>query len=286
MKYSVVVPAHNEATFLPGLLESLCSQDHLPVEVVLVNDNSTDDTAQIMRDFSNRYSFIRFVNHVSSTSHQPGSKVIRAFQQGLNALKEPYSVLVKLDADLLLPTHYFSTLLQLFEDEKVGIAGGFCLEQNAAEQWEVNHPMHKDHVRGAFKAYHRDCLEAMGGLRQNMGWDTVDELLARFHGFSVRTQENLYVKHLRPLGKGYAKSSAFAQGKAFYQMRYGLALSVLAALKSALKKRSLPWFVSIVWGTFSAFFSQSGFMVTREEGRFIRRYRWAQVGSICNFKHL
>ncbi len=280
MKYSVIVPAHNEAAFLPGLLDSLCSQDHLPVEVVLVNDNSTDDTAEIMRDFSNRYSYIRFVNRVSSASHQPGSKVIRAFEHGLSMLKEPYTVLVKLDADLLLPTHYFSTLIPLFEDEKVGIAGGFCVEQNATGQWEVNHPMHKDHVRGAFKAYRRDCLEAMGGLRPHMGWDTVDELLARFHGFSVCTQENLHVKHLRPLGKDYASSSVFAQGKAFYQMRYGLVLSILAASKSALKKRSLTRFVGILWGIISAFFLRSGFMVTREEGRFIRRYRWTQVGLV------
>ena len=40
MIYSVIIPAHNEAVFLPGLLDSLCAQDHLPVEVILVNDNS------------------------------------------------------------------------------------------------------------------------------------------------------------------------------------------------------------------------------------------------------
>mgnify|MGYP000867847409 CR=1 FL=1 len=38
MNYSVIVPAHNEAGFLPGLLDSLCSQDCLPNEVVLVNE--------------------------------------------------------------------------------------------------------------------------------------------------------------------------------------------------------------------------------------------------------
>jgi hypothetical protein len=121
---------------------------------------------------------------------------------------------------------------------------------------------------------------AIGGLRPYMGWDTVDELLARFHGFTVRTQEELFVKHLRSLGKGYSKSSAIVQGKAFYQMRYGLALSFLAALKSALKKRSLAWFVGVNWGIVAAYFSQAEFMVTEEEGHFIRRYRWAQIGLV------
>lgn len=280
MTYSVIIPAHNEAVFLPGLLESLCAQDHLPVEVILVNDNSIDGTEEIMRKFSKRHSFIRYVNRVSSANHQPGSKVIRAFEQGLDALTVPYNVLVKLDADLLLPPNYFSILLELFKEERVGIAGGFCVEQNKQGQWELNHPMGKDHVRGAFKAYHSDCFVAIGGLRPYMGWDTVDELLACFHGFTVRTQEELFVKHLRPLGKGYSKSSAIVQGKAFYQMRYGLALSFLAALKSALKKRSLAWFVGVNRGIVAAYFSQAEFMVTKEEGRFIRRYRWAQIGLV------
>ena len=277
MNYSVIVPAHNEAGFLPGLLDSLCSQDCLPNEVVLVNDNSTDKTEEIMQDYAKKHLFVRYVNRISSAEHQPGTKVVRAFQHGLKALKEPYTVLVKLDADLLLPPNYFSTLLTLFQQEKVGIAGGFCVEQNPAGQWEVNHPMHKGHVRGAFKAYHSDCFKAIGGLRPSMGWDTVDELLARFHGFSVRTLDLLEVKHLRPLGKGYTKSSASAQGKAFYQMRYGVVLSFLAALKSAHKKRSLGWFVGVNRGIFSALFSQAEFMVTKEEGRFIRRHRRAQM---------
>ena len=151
--------------------------------------NSIDGTEEIMRKFSKRHSFIRYVNRVSSANHQPGSKVIRAFEQGLDALTVPYNVLVKLDADLLLPPNYFSILLELFKEERVGIAGGFCVEQNKQGQWELNHPMGKDHVRGAFKAYHSDCFVAIGGLRPYMGWDTVDELLARFHGFTVRTQE-------------------------------------------------------------------------------------------------
>ena len=132
MNYSVIVPAHNEADFLPGLLDSLCTQDHLPNEVVLVNDNSTDKTEEIIQDYAKKHLFVRYVNRISSAEHQPGTKVVRAFQYGLKALKEPYTVLVKLDADLLLPPNYFSTLLTLFQQEKVGIAGGFCVEQNAA----------------------------------------------------------------------------------------------------------------------------------------------------------
>ena len=101
--------------------------------------------------------------------------------------------------------------------------------------------------------------------------------MARFHGFSVRTLDHLEVKHLRPLGEGYTKSSACAQGKAFYRMRYGMVLSFLAALKSALQKGSLTWLLGVVWGTLTAAISQTEFMVTKEEGHFIRRHRWEQI---------
>ena len=42
--FSVVVPVHNEEKFLPLFLKSLCSQNLLPEELVLIDDNSNDKT--------------------------------------------------------------------------------------------------------------------------------------------------------------------------------------------------------------------------------------------------
>lgn len=43
---SVVVAAHNEAERLPTLLDALAAQTHRPAEVIVVDDRSTDATAQ------------------------------------------------------------------------------------------------------------------------------------------------------------------------------------------------------------------------------------------------
>ena len=75
--------------------------------------------------------------------------------------------------------------------------------------------MQMDHVRGAFKAYHVSCLNTIGGLRSAMGWDTVDEHLARYYGYRVITLPSLKVKHLRPVGHNIKKRLAFAKGKPF-----------------------------------------------------------------------
>lgn len=277
MKYVVIIPAHNEAKLLPGLLESLYSQSLPAQEIFLVNDQSSDQTEAIMQDAVNQNENTAYLNHSSSSDHLPGAKVVNAFNFGLNAIKGDYDFVVKLDADLILPADYFTRIAQAFEDPQTGIAGGFCYEQNELGEWKKNHPMRQDHVRGAFKAYRKSCFEAMGGLRSAMGWDTVDELLARYHGFSVKTLEELHVKHLRPIGSQYKASAAQRQGKAFYQMRYGGILSFLASFKSIVKKRSIRWGVGLFMGYLKAAFSATSFMVTREEGQFIRAYRWAQI---------
>jgi len=279
MKYVVIIPAHNEAELLPGLLESLYTQSLPAQEIILVNDQSSDQTEAIMQAAVKQNVNTIYLNHPSSNEHLPGAKVVNAFNFGLKAIESEYDFIVKLDADLILPPNYFRKIAQAFQDPKTGMAGGFCYEQNELGEWKKNHPMHQDHVRGAFKAYRKSCFDAMGGLRSAMGWDTVDELLARYHGFSVKTLEELHVKHLRPIGSHYKASAAQRQGKAFYQMRYGGTLSLLASLKSIAKKRSVLWGVGLLLGYLKAMFNATPFMVTREEGQFIRAFRWAQIKS-------
>jgi glycosyltransferase involved in cell wall biosynthesis len=275
--YSVIIPAHNEANFLKGLLQSLCKQSVQASEIVLVNDNSTDQTEALMERFAKEHKNIHYVNHPSTDQHLPGAKVIKAFSFGLKNLKQPFEVIVKLDADLILPNNYFEELLPVFENPKIGIAGGFCYEEKANGQWKRNHPMGHDHVRGAFKAYSKECFSAIGGLRQAMGWDTIDELLARFFDFETLTLARLKVKHLRPLGAGYSLQAAQLQGAAFYSMRYGLLLSVLASLKSALTQKSIWTFFQLINGFQRAKQEQTPFLITPEQGKFIRNYRWNKI---------
>jgi glycosyltransferase involved in cell wall biosynthesis len=198
MKYYIVIPAHNEEAFISLTLQSLVSQTVLPAKVVVVNDNSTDKTAQIVLDFAKEHSFITLVNKTSEAIHLPGSKVIQAFQKGFETLDAEYDLIVKLDGDLILPDNYFETIIEHFQkDEKIGMAGGFAyIEKNG--DWILENLTDKDHIRGAFKAYRKKCFLDIGGLKPAMGWDTVDELLSKFYGWKVVTDARLIVKHLKP----------------------------------------------------------------------------------------
>lgn len=51
MKASVIVPAYNQARYLPMTLDSLWFQDYPEVEIIVVNDGSPDDTAEVLEAY-------------------------------------------------------------------------------------------------------------------------------------------------------------------------------------------------------------------------------------------
>lgn len=277
MRYYIVIPAYNEEAFIGLTLESLVSQTLLPKKVIVVNDNSTDRTAETVLAFAKDNPWITLVNKSSEAIHLPGSKVIQAFHKGYEVLDDNYDIIVKLDGDLILPNNYFETITSHFEaDPKTGMAGGFAyIEKNGA--WILENLTDKDHIRGAFKAYRKACFEQIGGLKPAMGWDTVDELLAKFHGWKVVTNSTLKVKHLKPTGVNYNKSARYKQGEAFYSLGYGFLITAIAAAKLAMLKKKPLLFIDYIRGYIKAKTSEKPLLVTDGEAKFIRNYRWQKM---------
>ncbi|SDB66373.1 Glycosyl transferase family 2 [Flavobacteriaceae bacterium MAR_2010_188] len=277
MKFCIIIPAHNEVDFIGKTLQSLSKQTLLPSEVIVVNDNSTDNTSSIIKDFTEKYAFIKSINIISSDQHMPGTKIINAFNKGLEAVKEEYDILCKFDADLIFPSEYLEKLSIHFDkDKKLGMAAGFCyIEENG--NWKLENLTRKDHIRGALKAYRKECFKEMGGLKESIGWDTVDELLAIFHGWNLLTDPRLMVKHLKPTGQSYSKKSQYLQGEAFFKMRYGLLITTITAAKMAMKKKNSKVFQDYIQGYLKAKNGDIKPIVSEEEGRFIRSYRWKGI---------
>ncbi|WP_298136205.1 glycosyltransferase family 2 protein [Flavobacterium sp.] len=273
MKYYIVIPSHNEESLISLTLQSLVEQSVLPTKIVVVNDNSTDKTEDVVNSFVSKYSFISLVNKTSNAIHLPGSKVIQAFQKGLETLDENYDFIVKADADLIFPNNYFETIIKHFEsDERIGMAGGFCyIEKNG--EWILENLTDKDHIRGALKAYRKETFKQIGGLKPEMGWDTVDELLCKFYNWKVVTDKSLHVKHLKPTGANYNKTARYKQGEAFYSLGYGFLITAIASLKLAMMKKKPLLFLDYIKGFWKAKSSKKPLLVTEEQAKFIRNYR-------------
>ena len=277
MNFRIIIPAHNEEVFIKQTLDSLVKQTLLPKHVVVVNDNSTDDTKQIVEEFASKYNWMSLVNITSSNKHLPGTKIIHAFYKGYELLDDDYDVICKFDADLIFPKNYLEQLAFHFNaNNKLGMVSGFCyIEKN--NQWILENLTRKDHIRGALKAYRKACFEQIGKLKPSMGWDTIDELLAKYYGWELLTDETLHVKHLKPTGISYNKASKHLQGEAMYKMRYGFVITLISALKLAYKKRSYSLFKDYMAGFFKAKKERLPFLVSEEQGKFIRDIRWKGI---------
>lgn len=280
MNYYIIIPAHNEQEYISYTLNSILEQSLPPKKVVIVNDNSTDDTERIIDLYISKSDIFTKLNTTSSKEHMPGSKVINAFNKGLQLLDDSYDFIVKLDADIILPANYFEIIVSILKnDHKIGVAGGFAYEESKDGEWLLNHPMNKDHVRGAFKAYTKSCFKAIGGLKNAMGWDTVDELLAQYHGYTIYTKDELKVKHLRPTGGAYNKKAKLLQGKAMFTLRYGFWITTIASLKMALKQKKSTTLFHNLEGYRKAKNEKVNFLVSKKEGDFIRKLRWKNIKS-------
>lgn len=277
MDIYIIIPAHNEQDYIGKTLESLATQTLLPKALVVVNDNSSDNTQHIVEDYASKYEWISIVNSKSSDLHLPGSKIIHAFNKGLETLNNKYDIICKFDADLIFPTNYLDQIALHFEsNKKLGMASGFCyIEKNG--DWILENLTNKDHIRGALKTYRKECFENIGQLKPSMGWDTIDELLAKYNGWNILTDASLHVKHLKPTGQSYNKASKYLQGEAMYKMRYGFWITLISALKLAYKKGSLRLFQDYIFGYFRAKSSRLEFLVSKDEGKFIRNLRWKGI---------
>ena len=277
MKFYLIIPAHNEADFISKTLLSLINQSLRPAKIVVVDDNSTDDTAAIVTNLSKKYPWISLVSNTSSEAHLPGGKIINAFYKGYESLDSEYDVVCKFDADVIFPKNYLETLANHYQNNpRLGMVAGHCyIEQNGT--WVLENLTSKEHIRGGLKSYRKACFSEIGGLKKSMGWDTIDELLALYYKWEFETDASLHVKHLKPTGANYNKSAKHLQGTALYKMRYGFALAFLSALKLAYKKRSIHLFWDYIVGYIKAYSLKEPFLIDADQGAFVRSYRWKNI---------
>jgi biofilm PGA synthesis N-glycosyltransferase PgaC len=205
LKLATVVCFHDEEQHLPTLLSSIAAQTQPPEQLLLVDDGSRDSSYLIAAGFADEHSWAQAMRRPSkppSRDRLASASELLAFRWGLEQLKEPWDVVVKLDADLQLNTELLRVVRKRFSDmPELGITGPYlsALMPNGNLRRE-RHP--RDHVRGATKFYRRSCYEEIAPIPQMLGWDTIDELRARNKGWTTDTFEmpGGDCVHLRPLG--------------------------------------------------------------------------------------
>jgi poly-beta-1,6-N-acetyl-D-glucosamine synthase len=254
LSYALVTPARNEAENLRRLGACVRAQTVQPLEWLIVDDGSTDDTDVVAAELG-REARVRVLTPQPSreAALQDGRRAGRdmvAFKTGLAALSRRPDVVLKLDADVSFDSDYFERLLRAFEDDpRLGIAGGTCYEQDGVGRWRA-YRVTGGHIRGATRAYRWACLEDVSPLEERIGWEAVEEARAALKGWHTETVEALRFYHHRRLGaRDGAWRAWVAQGHLAHHLGYRLPFTLLKIL---YRMRREPAAVAMIWGWIEA----------------------------------
>ncbi len=204
VRYVIVSPVRNEARNIEETISSVCSQSVLPLRWVIVDDGSTDGTADIVSGHLESAPWMELVRLEDRGYYDlmEGGE-IKAFHRGLERVRDlEFGFLSKLDGDISFRGSYFESLFRKFgENPRLGIASGACY--NRKDGGLVPEKSYRYHVRGAARVYRKDCWDAIGGTIAGLGWDAMDVYKARMLGWETESFEDIrMIHHVKTWAKG------------------------------------------------------------------------------------
>lgn len=281
LNYIIITPVKNEEMYIKYTLDSVASQTLKPLRWIIVNDSSTDKTEQIIKSYVEKHNWIHLLNIYSlNPKRAEGSKIVELFYVGYNTIKDSdYDFIVKLDGDLTLPSQYFKTVAKSFKsDRRVGMCGGYCAVKKNGKI--VKEKSSDYHLRGAIKAYRKECFDDIGGIKKTFGWDGIDEMTAMYKGWKVKVL-NLEVIHHRPTTHVYNKSSlSFQRGCINYKKGSSFLLIIVRTLVRVYKRPFIWGGVFFITGYFYAFLSREEKILERDLQKFINQYHYRRLLKI------
>ena len=106
-KYTVIIPVYNAVKTLQRCVDSLLCQNYSGLEMILVNDGSTDGSGELCREYANQSDCVVYID-------KPNGGVSSARNAGLDRATGKYVLFV--DSDDYVSEHYFEALDKIDED--------------------------------------------------------------------------------------------------------------------------------------------------------------------------
>lgn len=233
-KYIIISPVKDEQKYIESTIQSVLSQTLKPLQWIIVDDGSQDETPIILAEYCKGYNWISVIRLKREAKRQPGSAVIYAFNKGCELIKnEYYDFIVKLDCDLSFEPDYFEKIFSKFkEDNRLGIASGVYMENKVKGLLTVAMPDY--HAAGASKVIRSQCFSEIGGFISEKGWDTVDEIRAQSQGWKTGHFKDIIFYHLKNEGSGIGNLRTNKMHGEIYYLTGGSKLFFLLKLSHRL----------------------------------------------------
>lgn len=110
-RITIVIPVYNEAEHLGACLEAIAEQRLAPYEVIIVDNNSSDETTVVAKSFP----FVTLL-------HESRQGVVHARNRGFNAARG--DIIGRIDADTILPPNWTENVATIFGDQAIDAVSG------------------------------------------------------------------------------------------------------------------------------------------------------------------
>lgn len=236
---SIIIPAWNGRDYIEACLTSVMAQSPAPLEVIVVDNASTDGTADLIAD---KFPSVRLIQNVRNRGFSGGCNAGLAIAQG------DYFVL--LNQDTAVDADWLQILSQTLDNREVGIAGckifypdGKTIQHaGVAIDWPLGLTSHVGHgqpdsqtlntpasveaVTGAAMAFRRDVLAAVGPLDEGFWpgyFEDVDFCLrVREAGYDIQLAPDATLTHVETtsITDQTQLSSAYQRGRLRFILKH------------------------------------------------------------------
>jgi glycosyltransferase involved in cell wall biosynthesis len=221
MRYVLITSARNEGSFIERTIQAVIVQSRRPERWVIVDDGSTDRTAEIVESYLGRYPWIELLRRPNRTDRSFAGKAhaVNAALQHVASLQ--FEVIGNLDADVSFGPDYMAFVMEKFAgDPELGVAGTPFTEEgydSTRDSFEG-----ENYVAGPCQLFRYTCFRQIGGYVPNRagGVDWIAVMTARMQGWKVRSFPEKRFHHHRPMGtaeKGKL-SALFTYGQKDYYL--------------------------------------------------------------------
>lgn len=200
-RFVLITAAKNEERYIENTLQSVICQTVRPFAWYIVDDGSTDRTAEIVRRHASQHDFIRLICRPGAKERSFGAQY-RAINSAYElARAEAFSFVAMQDADISLADDtYYAQVLDAFRSNSLlGVAGGAIFERQAGI-WRPRPANSPDAVAGGIQMFRRACFDQLGGYTPLLfgGEDWLAQIEAKRRGWQVTALPELAAHHYRP----------------------------------------------------------------------------------------
>tara|TARA_R110002096_G_scaffold28177_10_gene85526 strand:- start:2679 stop:3458 length:780 start_codon:yes stop_codon:yes gene_type:complete len=163
---SIVIPCYNQGAYLEETVQSVLSSTYRPIQIIIVNDGSSDNSLQIAQKLSEKHKEI-------SVLDQPNSGVAKARNTGIKAALGNY--ILPLDGDDLISPEYLEKAVETLEQQaevKVVYCQAVKFNSTLQKPWKLKsfsrNKLARDNMIFVSALFRKSDFLAIGGFSEDM----------------------------------------------------------------------------------------------------------------------